>query len=120
MRQHRPSDRARLSPVLAFSRLQARGKLPTTEWSSLTTSRRERFLAGTLESYYMLFKYKFCSNNETVSVNYHVMTLRQIIALHQSEPVIQKTCGDRTERDRNNSMISSVTTRQSSSVLLIF
>ena len=85
MRQHRPSDRARLSPVLAFSRLQARGKLPTTEWSSLTTSRRERFLAGTLESYYMLFKYKFCSNNETVSVNYHVMTLRQIIALHQSE-----------------------------------
>ena len=42
-------DRFSPSLVLEFSRLQARGRLLTTEWSSWTTSRREKYQAGTLE-----------------------------------------------------------------------
>ena len=71
-------DRFRPSPVWAFSRPPARGRPRTIEWSSWTTSRREKYPVGTLETF-LIFKYNVKGSLKIITVwtsnyrKYHVV-----------------------------------------------
>ena len=66
----------RSSPVWAFSRRPARGRPRTTEWSSWTISRREKYPVGTLETF-LIFKYNVKGSLKIITVcnyrKYHVV-----------------------------------------------